>query len=63
MQHHDNGQSTVITDSGNIDFTYYDRRARQLRSASVADMFRALWTRRPTPDRGATGAIACHPCT
>ena len=63
MQHHDNGQNRVMTDSGIIDFTYYDKRARQLRSASVADMFRALWTRRSTHDRGATGTIACHPCS
>lgn len=35
-------QNKVITDSGSIDFDYYERRAHQLRADAFTGLFRAF---------------------
>ena len=52
----------VITLSGGIDYAHYDERARRLRSAAVASIFKAFRSAESTQTRVPPCGATTHPC-
>ena len=55
-------KNKVMTDSGSIDFDYYDKRARQLRANAFAGAFRTFRSRASAATQVLTGSAVSSPC-
>ena len=55
-------KNKIMTDSGSIDFDYYDMRARQLRADAFSDAFRAFRSRVSAATQVLTNRPASSPC-
>jgi len=58
----DDCRNTLTTESGGIDYDFYNKRARRLRSMAFADMFRACKHRASAHERLLTGWVVPDPC-